>query len=132
MSGDLGGNPPPVRRRTHAFLLVFVLVQMGAPLAYYLAPERSLDERFAWRMFSVLRTVDCAPRGSVGGRPVVWERELHTGWIALLRRGRPAVVEATVEHLARRHPGEAVELELTCVAPGVAPRSAAWRAGPSP
>ena len=130
MSADDAGAPPPVRRRTQAFLLAYVLVQAGVPLAYYAAPERSLDERFAWRMFSTLRAVDCAPRGWVGGRPVAWERELHGGWIALLRRGRPSVAAAAVEHLARRHPGEPVELALTCTAPGIEPRASLWRAGP--
>lgn len=117
-------------RRIHAFLLVFLAVQLGAPLGYYLAPERSLDERFAWRMFSSLRAVDCVPRGAIGGRPVAWERELHGGWVALLRRGRPSVAAAVVDHFARRHPGESIELALDCRAPGVAPTSSAWRAGP--
>lgn len=88
----------------------FLTLQVAAPLHYYLG-NRGDDERFAWRMFSSrrmlrcrIRVVDVRDNGEGGStrRSAPMKRELHQSWITLLKRNRPAVVEAYLAHRCRQ------------------------------
>lgn len=104
-------NRPLDGPRQHTLLIA---VQIGAalwlayhllvPLRYYALPEHDVyDERFAWRMFSAVREQRCEVtiEQTVLGqeRRVNLTTMLPMPWIALVRRNRPAVQHAVLEHL---------------------------------
>lgn len=107
-----------------AFILVWLALQVGLPLRYYLGSDR-FDERFAWRMFSPVRMVTCQTRffdTSGGGRvPVKLGADLHEVWAALIARARPSVIEAAgrrycaAERSAGRTPS--LHAEAVCTNP---------------
>jgi hypothetical protein len=101
-------------------IVAFVAVQLLAPLHYYTAREDKHDERFAWRMFSPMRMMQCDPTPghtmfTVDGAPVEMLRTFHEAWNEIARRGRIVVLEAMAAKLCREHPGADVRLDLTCV-----------------
>lgn len=107
-----------------ALVIAWLAAQLAIPLGYYVDPD-PMDERFAWRMFSPVRMVRCSVRVEEAPdgvrRPVRLSQELHTVWINLLKRGRPAVVQ----QLARQRCGAmdargeqpALYVDLACVLP---------------
>lgn len=110
-----------LRRGWRGWLILgFVTIQLLAPLHYYLARDDKHDERFAWRMFSPMRMMQCdAPRGramfTVDGTPVSLGHTFHEAWIEIAKRGRIVVLEAMAAKLCADHPGAEVRLELRCV-----------------
>jgi hypothetical protein len=100
----------PQRTRQNLFIGAVLLLQIAAPLGYYLG-GRSYDERFSWRMFSTLRLRDCQVEviEQVPGaepRRVNVERDVHIAWLRLLERMRTGVVDA---YLRRRCEGSDVQ-----------------------
>lgn len=103
-----------VARWPNGFIVVFLAAQLALPLHYYLVRLDEHDERFAWRMFSTVRMVNCEVELRVGDRPVALNREFHDAWIALAQRGRHVVIEAMAARLCKRNPGQPVTANLTC------------------
>jgi hypothetical protein len=109
---DLASEPrtdlpsPARRRRLGALIAVYLLVQLGLPLRYYLSEARG-DERFAWRMFSALRFQTCSlslverirDGGREKSRTADPHRLVHDGWTRELEKDLPIVVD---RFLARR------------------------------
>jgi hypothetical protein len=111
------------------FIAAFVLIQLALPLHYYLARKDRHDERFAWRMFSPMRSVVCSdpddvgivpasgrrpPRFTVDGVVVPLGGEFHEAWIETAKRGRYVVIEKMAARLCTRNPGKVVKLSMTC------------------
>lgn len=103
------------------FIVAVLVVQLLAPLGYYLGRRDPHDERWAWRMFSPDRMLTCDPLFTQDGVRVSLGREFHEAWISIARRGRFRVLEAMGAQLCRKRPGSDVRLQLTCTEPG-APR----------
>ena len=106
--------PPKARARAIAIFTAFIVLQLVAPLTYYLRDD-AYDERFAWRMFSAVRLYSCQPgvleTHDGNRRPVNLDMAVHRGWITQLSRNRRDVI---VAFLARRCAEEGVsEVELT-------------------
>src|SRR4026209_2351399 len=85
------------------FILAFVAIQLALPLQYYLARADRHDERFAWRMFSPMRMIDCTPTLKIGGTRASLGAEVHEAWAELVRRGRLRVTEAIGARLCERN-----------------------------
>jgi hypothetical protein len=107
------------RKKTAVWISIhlFIALQMTVPLHYYVARSDKNDERFAWRMFSPVRMLRCAPSFSVGepGTPVGNLSSIfHEAWIRLAQRGRLGVVTAMAKELCERNPEEPVRVKLTC------------------
>jgi len=79
-----------------AFIVLWIGLQMAVPLSYYLGDD-VFDERFAWRMFSSVRTVTCQTRfiDETDGlqTPVRAAADLHEVWVSLLTRARRDVID---------------------------------------
>ena len=95
----------------HAFIAVFLAVQVVAPLQYYACRRDTNDERFAWRMFSPTRMMSCEPSFLVDNQRAQLYAIFHEAWIVIARRGRFAVLEAMGARLCRKHPGSEVRLD---------------------
>lgn len=102
----------PTDRRL-VFALAFVAVQALLPLRYYLGSDR-YDERFAWRMFSPIRMVQCSAEVELDGERLELGAVFHSAWLALIERGRLDVTAAAVRRICRLNPGRRVSLEYTC------------------
>jgi hypothetical protein len=98
------------------FVGVFLAVQALGPLHYYLLRDDRNDERFAWRMFSPTRMLDCDPTFTVGGetRPIDLRREFHEAWLTIAKRGRIQVIERMGSVLCERYPNRPVVLAMSC------------------
>jgi hypothetical protein len=96
------------------FIIAMVATQLLLPLHYYIARRDKHDERFAWRMFSPMRSAHCQPHVSIDGRPFALDSEFHEAWIELALRGRFVVVEAMGAKLCAEHPGSVVRVSLAC------------------
>ena len=107
-------------QRRWIFFGIFFLSQTLLAASYYFRDE-PWDERFAWRMFSPIRSVRCtlsvvealppgAPRdpamvgpqrpcpdGTQGCAQLRLSKISHQVWIELLRRGRRSVAEAWID-----------------------------------
>ena len=92
------------------------------PLRHYLRENRR-DERFAWRIFSVLAIAPYRcdvrvrefPHGGKPGRELNLEHTLHDAWIRLLKMGQDAVVQRFLRARCRSDLLlEAVESSRTC------------------
>ncbi|MBZ0237544.1 MAG: hypothetical protein K8M05_34820 [Deltaproteobacteria bacterium] len=103
-----------LRRWPNGFIVAFVALQLLLPLHYYLVRLDAHDERFAWRMFSPTRMVQCQVDFTVDGQAIAAGREFHTAWGEIAVRGRRVVVEAMGAHLCRKHPDKAVVARLAC------------------
>ena len=99
--------------RTYGWLWLLVAVQVAIPASYYLRDDRD-DERFAWRMFSPMRMVQCEPRFAIDDRPLALAGVFHEAWIELARRGRFVVIEAMAARLCAEHRQASVEVAMSC------------------
>lgn len=107
-----------------AFIVGFVGLQAALPLRYYLADD-PFDERFAWRMFSPVRPLDCEvtfyDESGASPQRVELRPRLHAVWINLVQRARPSVVErfarqyCEAEVEAGRRP--VLRVDLVCQTP---------------
>src|SRR5919106_3589436 len=120
-------SPPPGRSRSIAsiFIVGFLLWQISLPLSYY-ANEDDSDERFAWRMFSVLsrfqKSCDVAVsdwgRGAGASANPPQQLDLQDSWSQLLARNRPAVVEKYLRSRCQINPtASAVQFMQICSLP---------------
>jgi hypothetical protein len=103
-----------VRTWRGRFIVGFLLAQLLLPLHYYLGHRDPHDERFAWRMFSPIRMVQCTPRFTLAGKPLDPLSEFHEAWSEIAARGRFVVIEAMGKALCERHPNTAVTVDLDC------------------
>jgi hypothetical protein len=87
-----------LRPLKHVFVLGFLSVQFGLPLSYYLVRDDPYDERFAWRMFSPIRMVECQAQFSDGGEPVDLAPHLAQAWRTWLERGHARVAREFGRH----------------------------------
>lgn len=106
-------------RRISLFIAVFLALQLALPTSYYACREDEYDERFAWRMFSPERMVECDPRfwlhqGGRGRQRVDLNRAFHQAWIRTAQRGRVEVVRRMALELCALNPGSEVRVELIC------------------
>ena len=107
-----------------AFIALWLAVQFGVPLHYYLGSQ-PFEERFAWRMFSPVRMVACQTKfidaSDGASQPVRVGTDLHETWAHLMSRARSSVVEAygrrwcDTERAAGRHP--VLHVDVTCTNP---------------
>lgn len=113
-----------------AFIVVWLALQIGLPLRYYLGADR-FDERFAWRMFSPVRMVACQTRfiDETGGeqRLVRPAGELHEVWTGLIARARRSIIDGYARRWcnARRAEGLSrpiLKADVTCVDPATQSR----------
>ena len=103
------------------FIHVFLAVQLLIPLSYYTVRADRNDERFAWRMFSSVRSLTCRVEFQNGPErePVRnLYRVFHEAWLELSKRGRIEVVEAMAKELCRRadSPAPEIRAQITCTA----------------
>lgn len=107
------------RARTLSLFAAFIALQLLMPLSYYLSSNR-YDERFAWRMFSEIRSHQCRPQmlahSERGAQPVALPSEFHQVWINLLGRQRDEVIEAAMLRVCETGAAR-VTLRNTCVEP---------------
>ncbi len=107
------------------FLVVFFAIQIYLPLSYYLG-NYPWDERFSWRMFSSVRSLQCQSQfiveypsskqsenqiqnqanqqacpndPSKSCQKLKLNEHLHVVWINLIQRGRLEVID----HFAKQH-----------------------------
>lgn len=106
------------------FIVVFLAVQILLPLRYYLGDDL-FDERFAWRMFSPIRMVQChlawsEERDGVEV-PIQLRSELAMPWISLMRRARVGVIEGFAEHrceeMRRETASPVLHVDIQCAHP---------------
>lgn len=109
-----GSSPGAKPKRALVFIHLYLAVQIALPLTYYNLRRDKYDERFAWRMFSAERMVQCRHVFRVDGKPVRLGSRLHEAWLTLASRGRREVLEAIAARLCAGDPGKPVTLELTC------------------
>ena len=104
-------------RNVKWFIGLFLAVQLLAPLEYYCVRADANDERFAWRMFSPTRMLECTPSFAVGAeaRPVDLMKEFHEAWNTVAKRGRIDVIERMGAALCARNPGQPVRADLRCL-----------------
>lgn len=111
-------GPPRRRRLASAAIATYLAIQIALPASYYVAGDPR-DERFAWRMFSSRRFTQCdvsfeTSRGTV--RVDELGSEIHSAWIELAERGRPAVLRAIARRLCEDRGGPVVT-RVTCTFP---------------
>ena len=96
------------------FIIAMVASQLLLPLHYYLVRRDKHDERFAWRMFSPMRSARCQPHVSIDGRSIELASQFHEAWLELAQRGRFTVIEAMGAKLCADHPRSVVRMSLDC------------------
>jgi len=96
------------------FILAFLVIQLLAPLTYYVVRRDPHDERYAWRMFSPMRMAKCNAQLSVDGEPVALYSTFHEAWIEMAQRGRFVVIEDMAAKLCEDNKGKRVEVSLDC------------------
>jgi hypothetical protein len=91
------------------FLFIFFAIQIYLPLSYYLG-NYPWDERFSWRMFSSVRSLQCQSQFIVESQnqanqqacpndpskscqKLKLNEHLHVVWINLIQRGRLEVID---------------------------------------
>lgn len=105
--------------RTKIFVGVFLAIQVGLPLRYYLRDYR-LDERFAWRMFVTPNVKTCTPNVTwkvFGQEETVPMRALlHPAWISNIRENKVEIIEPYLRRLCREPHVSSVVLVNNCEA----------------
>ena len=99
--------------RRAVFLAVVLLGQALLPLHYYLGDDRT-DERFAWRMFSPIRMINCEYAWTVDGELEPLAPSFHSAWITLVKRGRMDVTEAVGDRICLVNPYGDVRFHYRC------------------
>lgn len=79
-------------------VVAWLAVQIALPLRWYLGDD-PFDERFAWRMFSEIRTTRCAVDLLVDGEQVALGKRYHQAWITLAKRVRRPVLDRMASDL---------------------------------
>lgn len=109
-------------RPTSYWLWLLVALQVAIPASYYLLREDRDDERFAWRMFSVIRLRRCTVRAREldargGEHPIDLESALHASWVRSLERGRRAVARGFLARRCALSQAAVTELVRDCSSP---------------
>ncbi|MCB9708915.1 MAG: hypothetical protein H6714_09025 [Myxococcales bacterium] len=97
-----------------------MLLQASLPVSYYIMGDRN-DERFAWRMFSMVRMERCRPelheKLSDGNWRVLRHGAfLHPAWVGVVARKRKPVMKALLWHLCeKRRPALEMRIKVDCV-----------------
>ncbi len=108
------------REMRNGLILAFLVLQLALPASYYLAGD-TLDERFAWRMFSPVRTVSCQVTlyddSSGTPRRLQLLRETHVAWKRLLERGRRHILQGFARHWCAQVPGRRLTADVECRTP---------------
>lgn len=129
----LAGPPEgKARRRARWFIGVFLLVNLLAPLKWYLgqAIGADVDERFAWRMFSSNSMQRCqvelwetiAVDGQVVRRRIPLETVMQPAWAKILYNyHQPALVERILRNHCRQTDAQSVEFRRTGTWPDGSP-----------
>lgn len=100
-------------------IALFLGVQLLLPLRYYLGDD-TFDERFAWRMFSAIRVVQCrthlleTPDEGTPTTPSLG-RILQTAWVTQLGRNRERVIRAVLERRCDEPSMREVVLTNECI-----------------
>jgi hypothetical protein len=116
MTLDTNSSHTSKRQRILVSLFIggFIALQLLLPLRYYIVHRDPHDERFAWRMFSAMRMVDCTPRLAIAGVDMPLGGQFHEAWIEIAKRGRFSVLEKMGAALCAEHRGQEVRLSLDC------------------
>ena len=118
MSFDPAQVPAAVVRLTRTWrgrlILTWIVVQLALPLLYYTVRRDPHDERWAWRMFSPMRMIQCEPQFIVDDKPIDLRTRFHEGWIELAQRGRYSILESMGARLCAEQPGKRIELQMSC------------------
>jgi hypothetical protein len=95
-------------------ILAWIAVQIALPVFYYRSRRDPHDERFAWRMFSPMRMIQCQPQFLLDDKPIDLGGKFHEAWIDIAGRGRFDVVEAMGARLCHDLPNKRIELRMQC------------------
>jgi hypothetical protein len=102
---------------SYAWLWLLVAVQVAIPASYYLRDDRD-DERFSWRMFSVVRVRSCdiavREQRAAEFESADLDKLLHASWRAAMARGRKRVIERFLTKRCHDEPFKAVTFVRTC------------------
>lgn len=93
-----------------------IALQVIAAVGYYTWRSDPLDERFAWRMFSVQRLAQCKVTFRLGDPPQRADvgKVFHEAWVNIASRGRKEVIEKMAAHLCENNPSEPVTVVSRC------------------
>lgn len=106
----------------HALMIAFLVLQALLPLRYYMGDDL-FDERFAWRMFSPIRTVKCRATfyDETGDRRarIPLTPRVHQVWINLVSRARRPVIDGIArdwctEQIEGGTASPRMTVEITC------------------
>ena len=112
---------------------LFLGIQMYFALSYYQS-KYPWDERFAWRMFSTVRKLQCVPQAWIASdqayqrcphnhgqncQSLRFTQDVHMVWYNLLKRGRTEVIQAWVQRMCQRETTKALYFSLKCPIPKV-------------
>jgi len=103
-------------RRTSIAIHAVLLVLIATPLHYYLANDDMRDERFAWRMFSPIRSEKCGTQFLLGESRTALKASdtFHSAWVGLALRGRQQVIKAMGNRLCETFPGQELRIRVQC------------------
>ncbi len=93
---------------------ILLVALFAIPLHYYTLNYDKRDERFAWRMFSPIRSEVCATQFFVGDKPVRASQYFHTAWVGIAQRGRKQVIVQMAQKLCDDNPGKTVRVRVQC------------------
>ncbi len=98
----------------------YLVLQIALPASYYFRDD-PLDERFAWRMFSPVRTVSCQTllydESNGRKRRLQLLREVHVAWKGLLERGREHILAGFARKWCGETPGRKLTADISCSTP---------------
>jgi hypothetical protein len=122
--------PPGRRRAADLFIVLYLAVQIGLPLAYYAGLRAPTDERFAWRMFSAVRLDRCEVdvtekvrvRGGETIRKLPLRQVVQEGWVHELSRGQPRVVGRFLDRVCEDPEVTGVTYTRRCLATDGTPK----------
>ncbi len=105
-----------MNRATHIAIHAVLVLLIGGPLHYYTCNGDKRDERFAWRMFSPIRSERCGTQFLLGParKPLKASQHFHSAWVGLANRGRRQVIEAMGERLCKTFPGQELHIRVVC------------------
>lgn len=103
-------------QRTSIAIHAILALLLATPLYYYWSGGDRRDERFAWRMFSPIRSEKCGAQFLLGvdKTPIKASNTFHSAWVGLASRGRQQVITAMGDFLCEDHPGVELRIRLQC------------------
>lgn len=103
-------------RRTSIAIHAVLALLLATPLHYYWVNADRRDERFAWRMFSPIRSEKCGAQFLLGvdKTPIKASDTFHSTWVGLAARGRQQIITAMGDALCEDTPGVELRIRLQC------------------